>query len=115
MSRKKALLLAVFLLLTAGCSERYGKYYAEYVGLFGTDTLLIGYARNQAEFDRYAGIVTARMEALHRLYDIYYEYEGVNNLRTVNKNAGITQGIISSRNGAILCPNLLFTGVFLFS
>jgi thiamine biosynthesis lipoprotein len=81
-------LLVFILILLSGCAERYGKYSAEFYGLFGTDTVFIAYAKTQDEFDRYAQAVRARMDESHRLYDIYHEYEGISNLAVVNRNAG---------------------------
>ncbi|MDR0325892.1 MAG: FAD:protein FMN transferase [Oscillospiraceae bacterium] len=68
---------------------RYQKYQTSFIELFDTTVTVIGYTESQAEFDRFADIVYDRMERLHRLYDIYHEYDGLNNLYTVNKNAGI--------------------------
>ena len=57
--------------------------------LFNTVTIVIAYAESQDEFDYFAALIYDRMEELHRLYDIYHEYEGVNNLYTINQNAGL--------------------------
>ena len=89
MARKAilAVLPICLFLCLPGCG--YQKYQAEIYGLFGTDTVVIGYEKSQDSFDRYAEIIRKRMDELHKLYDIYNEYGGVNNLRTVNQNAGI--------------------------
>ena len=41
------------------------------------------------KFASYIEVVSNDLEYYHRLFDIYYEYSGVNNIRTINKNAGI--------------------------
>jgi thiamine biosynthesis lipoprotein len=83
----------LLLLLLAGCATRQGPRYqrfeVSFTDLFDTVTVVIGYAENREEFDRYTNTIYARLKELHRLYDIYNEYGGVNNLRTVNNNAGI--------------------------
>lgn len=57
---------------------------------FNTVTVLSSYGdTSAAEFDNYVKICEEMLEYYHRLFDIYYEYEGVSNLMTVNKNAGI--------------------------
>lgn len=91
MNRRIAgVVLAVAVLLgLGGCKSRYDKYQADFIGLFDTATVIVGYADSQSEFDRYANIIHDRLEELHRLYDIYNAYDGINNLYTVNENAGI--------------------------
>ena len=87
-------LILTLALLAGGCTGRmqepdYRKHQASFFDLFDTLTIVIGYTESEAEFDRYADIIRLRMEELHRLYDIYHEYEGLNNLCTVNRQAGI--------------------------
>ncbi len=43
---------------------------------------------SEREFDSLFDKLCDRLEYYSRLYDIYYEYSGINNLRTVNLNAG---------------------------
>ncbi|MDR1687900.1 MAG: FAD:protein FMN transferase [Clostridiales bacterium] len=73
-----------------GCSDKYQKFRFEFSDTFDTDTFVVGYAKNEAEFNKYAEIIYSKMKELHRQYDIYNEYDGINNLCTVNKNAGIS-------------------------
>lgn len=40
------------------------------------------------EVDNYAKIADEMLGYYHKLFDIYYEYSGVNNIKTINKNAG---------------------------
>ena len=89
-------LISAFVLIfsLAGCSTPspktpLQKFSAEFPELFDTVTTLTCYAESREEFDRYADIVRTQMMRLHRLFDIYHGYEGVNNLYTVNENAGI--------------------------
>jgi len=67
----------------------YERFQAQWLGLFDTLIIFIGYAESEEEFSRYADIVFDRLETLHRYYDIYNAYENVNNLYTINANAGI--------------------------
>lgn len=88
--KKYGMALAFLLLLTSfGCAPRYEKYRSEFTGLFDTYTVIIGYAKSEAEFSRYSEAIYNRMKELDSLYDIYNAYEGVNNLYTVNQNAGV--------------------------
>jgi len=56
---------------------------------FDTLITLIGYARTQEEFDAYFLQAEARFAQLHKLYDIYKNYDDINNIKTVNDKAGL--------------------------
>lgn len=57
---------------------------------FNTVSVISAYGDTSAEeFARYTDEADRLLERYHKLFDIYYEYSGVNNLCTVNKNAGI--------------------------
>ena len=58
-----------------------------FFGYFDTYFVFWMFAPSRAEFDRYALLVEEELGRLHRLFDIHNEYDGVNNLHTVNKNA----------------------------
>lgn len=49
---------------------------------------VVAYTRDRQEFDRYYNQIQARFRRLHKLYDIYNNYEGMNNLKTINDQAG---------------------------
>lgn len=56
---------------------------------FNTVTILSSYGDTAPEeFDGYVKTVDEMLGYYHKLFDIYYEYTGMNNLKTVNKNAG---------------------------
>ena len=88
-----ALLCAALLLGTlSGCHtperepEVQNEVYYEY---FGTVSAVFSYAGDAPEeFGERCERIRRRLEYYHRLFDIYYEYSGVTNLRTVNQNAG---------------------------
>lgn len=78
--------------LLAGCSgkadkpEPKGKSYFTY---FDTVSYVFDYAGDSAEqFDNRSAEVSGILEEYHKLFDIYHEYSGVNNLCTVNRLAG---------------------------
>jgi len=56
---------------------------------FDTVTQVMGYAESQEEFDVYNAIIRYELQRMHQLFDIYNEYPGLNNIRTINQNAGI--------------------------
>ncbi|MBR6776647.1 MAG: FAD:protein FMN transferase [Clostridia bacterium] len=60
-----------------------------YFDWFDTASTVYSYAEDGEEaFLANCKAVAAVLEDYHRLFDIYYEYSGVNNLCTVNRNAG---------------------------
>ena len=63
-----------------------GKSFFEY---FDTVSYVYSYAGDGTEtLDENCKIVADILSEYHKLFDIYYEYSGINNLCTVNKNAG---------------------------
>lgn len=71
------------------CEKSYEKYEAEYVNLFDTYTNIIIYAENKEAFENYEKIFNDYMSELNRFFDIYNNYENINNIKTINDNAGI--------------------------
>jgi len=56
---------------------------------FNTVTTISAYGNtSQAEFESYVKIADETFGYYHKLFDIYYEYSGVNNIRTINRKAG---------------------------
>lgn len=92
MARKLTALLLALLLAAAlpscGTSQKK-RFEAEFLTLFDTVTRIVGYAESKEEFTEWARRLRDGLEEYHRLYDIYGSYEGINNLKTVNDNAGV--------------------------
>lgn len=90
--KKLALILALCLLLS-GCvtmdEPEKKQYTATFLELFDTVTTVIGRAESREEFEQISQSVHDDLEYYHQLFDIYHEYEGMNNLKTVNDNAGL--------------------------
>lgn len=93
MKRFFAISLAVILLLS-GCSPAPRQYTATYFTLFDTVTTIMGSAASEDVFRQEAQKIYEQLERYHQLFDIYNEYEGMNNLKTVNDNAGIAPVIV---------------------
>jgi len=56
---------------------------------FDTITQVIGYAESREEFDAVNALIQHELLRMHQLFDIYNEYPNLNNLRTINQNAGL--------------------------
>ena len=64
------------------------RYQASFLDLFDTLTTVVGYAESEEEFRAVAEQLRSGLEEYHQLYDIYDEYEGINNIKTINDTAG---------------------------
>ena len=63
--------------------------FSENSTLFDTASVIYSYAGDSKEvFDKNCEEAWSLLAEYHKLFDIYYEYSGVNNLCTLNKNAG---------------------------
>ncbi|MDD6078413.1 MAG: FAD:protein FMN transferase, partial [Clostridiales bacterium] len=94
MKKTRCVLLCVLALalLLSGCSgtasknEHRGKSYFTY---FDTVSYVFSYAGDSAEqFEQRSAEVSGILEEYHKLFDIYHEYSGINNLCTINRLAG---------------------------
>ena len=85
--------LLILCLLISGCSlpakTEEKQYTATFLDLFDTVTTIIGRAESEAAFREKAQSIHDDLQYYHRLFDIYNDYEGVVNLKTVNEMAGI--------------------------
>lgn len=92
--RKGSLLLALvgLALLCSACSApRQGKEpkSAVYYTYFDTVSCIYSYAEDsESSFADNTALAAGVLETYHRLFDIYHEYAGINNLCTVNRLAG---------------------------
>lgn len=92
--RLAAICLAIGMaaLICVGC--RSGKkslqqFDAQYLDYFDTVTSITIYAENEEEFEKYRAAVEEDMEHYHKLFDIYNNYDGINNVKSINDNAGL--------------------------
>ena len=84
-----ALILIIILYTASGGNGGYRRFQTQMAGYFDSFIIFAGYAESEEEFERYAAVLFDKLGELHRLYDIFNPYEGVNNLYTVNAHAGI--------------------------
>ena len=89
---KRFLSLILAILLLSGCSltqSQPKQYNATFLELFDTVTAMTGLSDSQETFTTNAQAVRDALEVYHQLFDIYNDYDGINNLKTINDNAGI--------------------------
>ncbi len=65
--------------------QKYSEYYYDY---FDTVIQLVAYCDSQEDFDAISAYVNEGFDKYNRLFDIYNDYEGVSNVKTINDNAG---------------------------
>ena len=68
--------------------NKYNKYTDTFFNAFDTMIQIVAYTESEEEFERYFDYASQRFLELHRLYDIYNNYDGINNIKTINDNAG---------------------------
>ena len=79
------------MLLTActAPSQQNKRYNATFLTLFDTVTTIVGFAESEDAFRATAQSIHDELLTYHQLFDIYNSYDGINNLKTINDNAGI--------------------------
>ncbi len=96
MKRLVSLLLCVLLL--TGCAghrePEVKQYTATFLNLFDTVTSVVGRAESEQAHMAAAQAVHDELLTYHQLFDIYNDYEGINNLKTVNDNAGLSPVVV---------------------
>lgn len=66
------------------------QYQATYLDLFDTVTTILGFAETEEKFQSSAQALYEELLGYHRLFDIYNDHAGINNLKTVNDQAGVS-------------------------
>lgn len=89
-----------------GCSlspaSQPKRYQAEFLTLFDTATKIVGYADSEEIFKEQVQIVYDELEEYHQLYDIYNDYDGINNIKTINDKAGMEPVVVDEKIIALL-------------
>ena len=65
------------------------RYTATFLDVFDTRTDVMGYSTSEEEFVEQVSLLKEKLEYYHKLYDIYNDYEGMNNIKSINDNAGV--------------------------
>jgi thiamine biosynthesis lipoprotein len=86
-----ALMIVIIAVSASGCGSNNKKtrYEAEFIGLFDTVTKIVGYTGSKEEFTKYSQLIHDNLQEYNNDYDIYKDYSGINNIKTINDNAGI--------------------------
>ena len=86
-------LILLFAMLLSGCAEspqtEKKQYQATFLTLFDTVTTIVGKADSEESFRTISQSIHDELLEYHQLFDIYNDYDGIANLKTINDNAGI--------------------------
>lgn len=90
------LIVSLLVVTVSGCqilgrddpAEARARYSNSFFDTFDTVVTVVGYTKSESEFQVYYGEIYERFVELHRMYDIYNNYDGLNNIKTINDNAG---------------------------
>ncbi len=85
-----AIILAFVLVLqlSACGTNKKTRYEAQFLQLFDTVTEIVGYTETKEEFTSFSNLIYDNLKVYHQLYDIYDDFPGINNIKTINDNAG---------------------------
>ena len=91
---KRLVAITLLLVLLTGCAAipepvETKQFNATFLELFDTVTTVVGKAESEEAFQSVAWQVRDKLQVYHQLFDIYNDYDGINNLKTVNDNAGV--------------------------
>lgn len=99
MKKRMMLFLAVVLMISVavtGCGptgqngyEGYQRHSDTFFDTFDTMIHVMAYTQSEEEFQQHFDQIRDRFKELHQYYDIYNNYPGINNVKTINDQAGI--------------------------
>jgi len=92
-----AVLLMLVIIVFPRNTQESKRFKASFLDLFDTYTELTIYAADETEATRLATAARDELRTCHQLFDIYNTYEGINNLKTINDNAGIAPVEVDQR------------------
>lgn len=103
------ILIPIIFSLNSCIKKEPKRYQAEFLSLFDTVTVIIGYGETSGievnsdikdEHTRFSALakkVYDKLEAYHKLYDIYNDYDNITNLYTINNSAKDLPILVDSR------------------
>lgn len=65
------------------------RFTASFLDVFDTKTDIVGYSDSKQEFSQQVEKIKEKLVYYNNLYDIYNDYDNINNIKTINDNAGI--------------------------
>ncbi|MDD2361761.1 MAG: FAD:protein FMN transferase [Oscillospiraceae bacterium] len=88
MKRTISLLLILVLVVNLTACKSKSRYEGQFLQLFDTMSTIVSYMDSKDEFSKFSTMIHDTLKEYHQLYDIYNEYDGINNIKTINDSAG---------------------------
>ena len=87
---KKILIGLVLCLCMCGCEKKEDYVYLrkQFIGPFDTITTYITYAKSEEDFNKQCEYIEEQLNYYDHIFDKYNEYDGINNVYTINQFAG---------------------------
>lgn len=83
-----SLLSLSMIMIMTGCSKKYELMSHYITGPFDTITTYMSYVSGEDEFNEQCDYIEEQLNYYDQLFDKYNTYNGMNNLKTINDNAG---------------------------
>lgn len=83
-----SLLSLSMMMIITGCSKKYELMSHYITGPFDTITTYMSYVSSEEEFNEQCDYIEEQLNYYDQLFDKYNTYNGMNNLKTINDNAG---------------------------
>ncbi len=90
------IIIAALIMPSFGYAETK-RYEASFSDVFDTYSKIIVYADDKTTAQNAMQAAYDELKICHKNYDIYNDYEGVNNIKTINDNAGIAPVAVDAR------------------
>ncbi|MDF2883596.1 MAG: rane-associated lipoprotein involved in thiamine biosynthesis [Clostridiaceae bacterium] len=85
-----AIMIFIITIGSTACSaKKKTRYEASFLGLFDTVTKIVAYSDSKEQFTKSSQSIHDNLKEYNDLYDIYHDYKDINNIKTINDNAGI--------------------------
>ena len=91
---KKLCCFVFALCIFCGCKHEPQKFNTRFMGPFDTIFDIIMYTDSQKTFDSHVSFIEERFTYYNQLFDKYNDYSGINNVKTINDNAGIQPVVV---------------------
>ncbi len=92
-----AVVALMVILLPCATSTELVRYKTSFFDVFDTYSEITVYAATEAKATELANEAHAELVTYHQLYDIYNDYDGVVNMKTVNEQAGTAPVVVDAR------------------
>ena len=84
-----AIIICLLAISAIACqNQNKNRYEAQFLKLFDTVTQVVSYMEKKEVFENQVKAIYDDLEKYHRYYDIYKEYDGIKNIRSINQMAG---------------------------